>query len=307
MKYSVLLTGKNNLIMEDFFTHLWDTFECLSASGRSEDIANHLKYYAPDAIIHCLREENEESIRQIISVRPKLRAAGIPLVVIGSEEDCTLFARYAMDMVSLMLTKPITINAISEKLMKFLDEKREREEYERQLEEERKQEEKRKIEELRKREEEERQQEEKQRKKEEEQRKKEEEINKKAAKRRENGEKGHVLVVDDDPLMLKMIKEHLHEEYDVATAINGKVALKFLEKKTTDLILLDYEMPVENGPMVLEKLRGNDATKDIPVIFLTGITEKKKIQKALVLKPQGYLLKPIDHEKLVKTIKKTIG
>ncbi len=66
-------------------------------------------------------------------------------------------------------------------------------------------------------------------------------------------------------------------------------------------------MQQENGPAVLEKLRASDATKDIPVIFLTGVTESKKIKEALVLKPQGYLLKPVDREKLLAEIKKIIG
>jgi response regulator RpfG family c-di-GMP phosphodiesterase len=107
--------------------------------------------------------------------------------------------------------------------------------------------------------------------------------------------------------MLKVIKLHLHEKYDVATAISGKVALKFLETKKTDLILLDYEMPEENGVQVLEKLRLNPDTMNIPVIFLTGITDRKKIQNALVMKPQGYLLKPIDRKKLLATIDDILG
>ena len=119
--------------------------------------------------------------------------------------------------------------------------------------------------------------------------------------------KKHVLVVDDNPMMLKLINEHLHEKYDVATAVSGRVALKFLERRTTDLILLDYLMPEENGLSILEKLREKDATKDIPVIFLTGVTERKKIKEALVLKPQGYLLKPVDRDKLLEEIAKLIG
>ena len=107
--------------------------------------------------------------------------------------------------------------------------------------------------------------------------------------------------------MLKLIKEHLHEKYDVATAVSGKVALKFLERRTTDLILLDYIMPQENGIAILEKLRAKEETKDIPVIFLTGVTERKKIKEALCLKPQGYLLKPVDHDKLMEEIAKFIG
>lgn len=119
--------------------------------------------------------------------------------------------------------------------------------------------------------------------------------------------KKHVLVIDDDPMMLKLVKDYLHEKYQVATAVNGRTALKFLESKTTDLILLDYEMPGENGPAVLMKLRENPRTKDLPVVFLTGVSQGDKIQEALVLKPQGYLLKPLDHAKLMTTIAQLIG
>ena len=118
--------------------------------------------------------------------------------------------------------------------------------------------------------------------------------------------KRHILIVDDDPMMLKIIKEQLHDDYIVATAPSGKFALKYLETKTADLILLDYEMPVENGPQVLEKLRDNPSTSEIPVVFLTGVTDREKIANALALKPQGYLLKPIDHEKLMETITKFV-
>ena len=117
----------------------------------------------------------------------------------------------------------------------------------------------------------------------------------------------HILVVDDAPMMLKTIKEQLHHEYDIATAVNGGIAMKFLEKKKTDLILLDFEMPGENGPAVLEKLRANEATKEIPVVFLTGVSDREKIQEALAMKPQGYLLKPIDRERLMDVIRKLIG
>ncbi|MCM1125718.1 MAG: response regulator [Lachnospiraceae bacterium] len=116
----------------------------------------------------------------------------------------------------------------------------------------------------------------------------------------------HILIVDDDAMMLKLMKEYLHDNYDVATALNGKIALKFLERKKTDLILLDYEMPGENGPAVLEQLRASVDTKGIPVIFLTGVTEGKKIQEVLALKPQGYLLKPVQRGKLVEAIEKVI-
>lgn len=50
-----------------------------------------------------------------------------------------------------------------------------------------------------------------------------------------------------------------------------------------------------------------DKHKNTPVIFLTGVSDTEKIKKVLVLKPQGYLLKPIDHDKLLESIKKVLG
>lgn len=121
----------------------------------------------------------------------------------------------------------------------------------------------------------------------------------------EDERKRHILVVDDDVRTLRFLKAYLRD-YEVATAVNGSQAMKFLETKKTDLILLDYKMPVENGPEVLKKLRANERTKDIPVVFLTGVADSDKIQEVLLMKPQGYLLKPINRGKLMEIIKKVI-
>jgi len=293
MKYSVLLVGKNNAIMEEFFTHLRHTFECLSCSIRSEDILNHLKYYTPDAFVYCLSNEGREAVNQILPVESKLEKRGIPLVIVGSYADCWAFNQHSVDAAELTLTKPLSAGSMEARLLDFLKKRESHEEERRQRRIEQAEAEKHGNEEPR------------------------QETGALYGEAQEEqifwpgirakNEKKHILVIDDDPLMLKMIKEHLHEIYNVATAINGKIAMKFLSNRTTDLILLDYEMPVENGPAVLEKLHANEATRNIPVVFLTGITEKEKIQKALVLKPQGYLLKPIDHEKLMETIEKLVG
>ena len=72
--------------------------------------------------------------------------------------------------------------------------------------------------------------------------------------------------MDDDSSVLKLLKGYLVERYDVATAISGKIALKFLETKKTDLVLLDYEMPVCDGMHVLEMLRSETEFADVPVI-----------------------------------------
>ena len=119
--------------------------------------------------------------------------------------------------------------------------------------------------------------------------------------------KPNILVVDDDPNMLALIKEQLEGDYKIATAVNGGLALRYLTKKTADLILLDYEMPIQSGPQVMKIIRNNESTKDVPVVFLTGVKDTEKIKDVLELRPQGYLLKPIDNKKLRDTIAEILG
>lgn len=286
-KYSILLVGRNKGMIGDFFTHLRDDLECLSCSGRFEDIRNHLKHYKPDALVYCLLEDSFEDMQQIVSVKSKLEEEDVPLVIIGVGEDCDEFCRYSANGAQLVIDKSgLSITQILGRLNRFLDGRpapRRKSKLEEQVFDDQTL------------------------------------LNAARALDMELGigisatafpavqEKKHILVVDDNTMMLKTIKESLRENYEVATAISGKVALKFLENRTVDLILLDYEMPVESGPQVLEKLRANDATKDIPVIFLTGVKEESKIRKVLSMKPQGYLLKPIEHDKLIAAINKQFG
>ncbi len=107
-----------------------------------------------------------------------------------------------------------------------------------------------------------------------------------------------ILIVDDDANYLAVIREWLKGKYKVAMANSGLQALKWLGKNKADLILLDYEMPVTNGPQVLEMLRSESETKDIPVMFLTGKNDKGSVMKVLELKPEGYFLKTIEKDEL---------
>jgi len=89
--------------------------------------------------------------------------------------------------------------------------------------------------------------------------------------------------------------------------VSGNLAMRFLENKKTDLIILDYEMPLENGAMVLKRIRRNPELANLPVLFLTGVSDREKIKQVVDLKPQGYILKPIEKDKLIGIIKKIIG
>ena len=286
MGYKVLVTGKNDSAIDVFFKQMDGDFIVLSSSTRYEDIVGHIDYFEPDVLVYCLFDEPRDSIVRMISVHSKLRRSGIPCVILGSKEDCDMFEKIAVNVASLVLYRPLSATAIQTKIREFMEKRSkpakgavkdvsEEMSWLDSLEQP--------VLDF------------------------SQDLDFKSGSENPIRDKKHILVVDDNVMMLKVIKEHLHDKYDVGTAVSGKVALRFLENKTTDLILLDYDMPQENGPAVLEKLRASDATKDIPVIFLTGVTESQKIKEALVLKPQGYLLKPVNREKLLSEIEKFIG
>ena len=75
-------------------------------------------------------------------------------------------------------------------------------------------------------------------------------------------------------------------------------ALTYLEEQTPDLILLDYEMPVLNGPQFLSMLRARERLRDIPVVFLTGKSDREVVMEVMSMKPEGYLLKSTPPEEI---------
>ncbi len=115
--------------------------------------------------------------------------------------------------------------------------------------------------------------------------------------------KKNILVVDDDPDYLAHIKEQLEEFYRVTCVRSGADAYKSLIREIPDLILLDYLMPDENGPAVLRRIQASSDWCDIPVIFLTGVSEKSAVLQTLTeLRPQGYVVKPCKRSELVAKI-----
>lgn len=120
-----------------------------------------------------------------------------------------------------------------------------------------------------------------------------------------NAEKKHqILLVDDDSTFLEVSSGWLKKygKYDVAIVNSGPQAIDYLDRFTPELILLDYEMPVMDGPTVLSKLRKNERTKDIPVYFLTGKSDRDSIMRVMAMRPNGYLLKTLDQQQLVARV-----
>lgn len=114
--------------------------------------------------------------------------------------------------------------------------------------------------------------------------------------------KKKILVVDDSGAVLRNVKGWLEDRYQVILANSGAMAIKYLTLNKPDLVLLDYEMPVVNGKQVLEMIRTETEFSSVPVIFLTSKNDRESITQVMALKPEGYLLKTMKPEDIVKTI-----
>ena len=122
-----------------------------------------------------------------------------------------------------------------------------------------------------------------------------------------------ITVVDDDAANLQVAGRILSRNNMRVTALrSGKALLEYLkEHGFSDLILLDIKMPEMDGFETLKRLREYEASigrDEIPVIFLTGVTEKDVVIKTIVeLKPDGYVVKPSKKSELVAKIIDVLG
>lgn len=115
-------------------------------------------------------------------------------------------------------------------------------------------------------------------------------------------QKKKLLVVDDSDFMLRALQNLLGNDYEVSTAKSGLSAIRNIALNRPDLILLDYEMPVCNGDQVLGLIRSEKEFTDIPVIFLTCRVDRESVEKAIALKPEGYLSKSLPPETVKQKI-----
>lgn len=120
-------------------------------------------------------------------------------------------------------------------------------------------------------------------------------------------DKEQILIVDDTTENLKLIANFLRESgYDVRAAKNGKFALKFLEKFSPDLILLDVKLPEMDGFEICRRLKAWGKTKDIPVIFMTAFDDSSNPNykvRGLALGAVDYISKPIQLDEVLARVK----
>lgn len=115
-----------------------------------------------------------------------------------------------------------------------------------------------------------------------------------------------ILLVDDEPMILKTFYSYLSKDYKVMAVNSAKDAFVLMEKTLPDLILLDYKMPNMDGGQMLEQMRKMTWKwyNKVPVIFATAVTDKSVVEKCLSLYPQGYLIKPLGQDELLDVVNK---
>ncbi|MBR1418708.1 MAG: response regulator [Synergistaceae bacterium] len=111
-----------------------------------------------------------------------------------------------------------------------------------------------------------------------------------------------ILIVDDDPTALRSMKSLLSSRYKILVANSVMNAITILAKNHVDLILLDFEMPVVTGPKVLEMIRSDPNTSNIPVMFLTAKGDKHSIMEVVRFKPEKYLLKTMLPKEIMDSV-----
>jgi len=105
-----------------------------------------------------------------------------------------------------------------------------------------------------------------------------------------------ILVVDDDPQIRRLIKVTLQSKFDfeILEAENGLTALQKIETERPFLVMLDIMMPELNGIELIEKLKANEDTKDVPIIICSAVNDRGKVIELFNKGIADYIVKPIN-------------
>jgi DNA-binding response OmpR family regulator len=119
-----------------------------------------------------------------------------------------------------------------------------------------------------------------------------------------NPSQSTILVVDDNPTNLSVLVDLLKEDgFKVLVATDGLMALKQLERSMPDMILLDVMMPGIDGFETCRRLKGNSITHDIPVIFLSALSDTVNKLEGFEVGAIDYITKPINSEEVLARVK----
>ncbi len=120
---------------------------------------------------------------------------------------------------------------------------------------------------------------------------------------------GKTILIADDSEVFRALEEAFLKQrgYAVLHASHGAEALKLVLEKKPDLLLLDVQMPVMDGPSVLAALKANPATKDMPVIVITTIGREKDRDILLRGGANDFIAKPINGQELLVKVQRLVG
>ncbi len=116
-----------------------------------------------------------------------------------------------------------------------------------------------------------------------------------------------ILIIDDEPMYIKMLYKGLKQDFQILGVLSGNEGVGTAIKELPDLILLDIIMKGIDGYEVLKHLRANDATKHIPVVFLSGLGDAVDESYGISVGAQGYISKPFNLYEVKSTIENLLN
>ena len=117
-----------------------------------------------------------------------------------------------------------------------------------------------------------------------------------------------VLVCEDDPVVLRLLQVNLElEGYEVLTAQNGEEALEVANAQSPDLVVLDIMIPRMDGYQVVNKMKAEESTKDIPVVFVSAKAQQAEVELGKSYGVAGYLTKPFDPADVIALVGRLLG
>ncbi|MBT4289499.1 MAG: response regulator [Deltaproteobacteria bacterium] len=115
--------------------------------------------------------------------------------------------------------------------------------------------------------------------------------------------KTKILVVDDDPMNLKFLKEILSDEYNIIAALSGEEALEIIFDFMPEILLLDIMMPGIDGYEVCKKIRANEKLANIKILLVSAKAMLNEKLMGYEVGADDYITKPFEHEELLAKIK----
>lgn len=116
----------------------------------------------------------------------------------------------------------------------------------------------------------------------------------------------HILIIDDEPISIRIIKNFIGDKYKVSAVTDGSAAMKFLSKYKPDVILLDYMMPIYDGAHLIEMIHSEKQAGNIPVIVVTSVTDPDKLEAIINSGARTIINKPVDKNELLSKLEEAL-